>query len=521
VRSGLHALTTPSWRLSLAPPAPSGGGISPGSPGGGRGGEKEAGDAWRRDEAVGLCWALGLALFTVLSFLLYLAHWTGVGAILAALTGTLVVAAFGARALAMARRTDSGLASDASDAGESANGAVRDWREALIVAAGLGLAIVQVAYSGLLAARAPFAAWDAWSFWALKARMFALGGPRLGYFHDPLTLYTHPDYPLNLPLAAAALFRIHGQIGVVLAALIGPACLGALLLLLYGGLTRLYGRATAALAVGALSFVPALPIQAASGNADAPLTMYIGAATLYLLLWWRLRRPADGLLMGLLAGGAIWTKREGLPLAALLIVAYIVGEFLRARASRRARELPALSDSSRAWRFARLRRIRQLAGVSVAVVSVPLPWLLFSLVVRPLGRDFLPFTPSVFLAHADRLPHIVTLFLLQMLDFANWGLLWLLLAVLLLMAARRLPPHGRGLLLLLLGQLCVYMVSFVFSDWQPYTAHIQTSLDRLLLQAVPLALLLLVDVAYTVGTGRARLDKAVTTTVSDASEAAA
>jgi len=511
-------------------------------------------DAWRRDEAVGLCCALGLALFTTLSFLLYLAHWSGVGAVLAALAVTLLVLVLGVRALAAARRTD-------AVPGHGASEPVGGGRlEAVIVAAGLGLAIIQVAYSGLLAARAPFAAWDAWSFWALKAFMFTSGGPPQGYFHDPLTLYTHPDYPLNLPLAAAALFRIPGQIGVVLAALIGPSCFGALLLLLYAGLTRLYGRATAALAVGALSFVPALPVQAASGNADAPLAMYTGAATLYLLLWWRLRRPADALLMGLLAGGAVWTKREGLPVAALLLAAYVMGELLRARESRRdsgatepgllsyraddsgsagrslrcspapvvrlpdtgageqRSERPALPgilcahNNSRTWKPPWVRR---MAGVLAASVVLPLPWLLFCLIVRPLGRDFLPFTPSVFLAHAGRLPHIVALFLLQMLDFANWGLLWLLLAVLLLLAARRLPPSGRGLLLLLLGQVGLYMLSFVFSDWQPYTAHVQTSLDRLLLQAVPPALLLLVDAAHVVGARRQTTAQLVATRSQD------
>jgi len=160
--------------------------------------------------------------------------------------------------------------------------------------------------------------------------------------------------------------------------------------------------------------------------------------------------------------------------------------------------------------------MRRMAGVIAASVVLPLPWLLFCLVARPLGRDFLPFTPSVFLAHADRLPHIVALFLLQMLDFANWGLLWLLLAVLLALGARRLSPAGRGLLLLLLGQLCIYILSFVFSDWQPYTAHVQTSLDRLLLQAVPPALLLLVTAINTVGMGWTRLDRATATTVGEA-----
>ena len=159
--------------------------------------------------------------------------------------------------------------------------------------------------------------------------------------------------------------------------------------------------------------------------------------------------------------------------------------------------------------------MRRMAGVIAASVVLPLPWLLFCLVARPLGRDFLPFTPSVFLAHAGRLPHIVTLFLLQMLDFANWGLLWLLLAVLLVVAARRLPPSGRGLLLLLLGQVGLYMLSFVFSDWQPYTAHVQTSLDRLLLQAVPPALLLLVDAAHVVGARRQATAQLVATRSQD------
>ena len=53
------------------------------------------------------------------------------------------------------------------------------------------------------------------------------------------------------------------------------------------------------------------------------------------------------------------------------------------------------------------------------------------------------------------------------------------------------------------GQLGIYGVAFVFSDWQPYTAHVQTSLDRLLVQTVPLALLLLVEALSGLTTARA------------------
>ena len=125
--------------------------------------------------------------------------------------------------------------------------------------------------------------------------------------------------------------------------------------------------------------------------------------------------------------------------------------------------------------------------------------------VTPLCKSgpLVPLTPAVFVDHAGRLPHIATFFALQMLAFKNWSLLWVVLAGTLVLAARRLSPSGRSLLLLLCGQLGIYGVAFVFSNWQPYTAHVQTSLDRLLVQTVPLALLLLVEAMSALTAARA------------------
>jgi hypothetical protein len=250
--------------------------------------------AGSRAELLGLGWALGLALFTACYFALYLAGVPSGAAIVPALLVTTGGVALIVRLIWSTR------------AGEAAP---EDTGSHSLALGGLGLAALQVAVATWMALRSPLASWDAWSFWALKARMFALGGPRPGYFHDPVTLYTHPDYPLNLPLAEAALFRLPGNLSLELAALIGPACLAALLLLYYAGLGRLYGHTAAGLATIALAAIPALVTQAAGGNADVPLALYLGGASLYLLLWWRLRRPLDALLAGLLAGGAIWTTQ--------------------------------------------------------------------------------------------------------------------------------------------------------------------------------------------------------------------
>jgi len=421
-------------------------------------------------EALGLGWTLGLALCTAVIFALYELGLPVPVATGAALACTIVVLGLGLRGLSLVRHADDRAAGPEPQVFDKHAG----FGERLMVPIGLGLGLLQVMLSAWMAWRSPLAAFDAWSVWAFKARMFVLGGPRPGYFHDWATLHTHPDYPLNLPLAEAIVWRAAGALGPQLVSLIGPLCLAALLLLFYAGLSRLYAPVTAALATAALALVPALPLQAAGGDADVPLALYCGGAALYLLLWWRLRRPADAVIMALLAGGAAWTKKEGLTIAVVLLLAYLIGEGLR-----RGPDMAA--------------RLRSVVPIVVVWGALPLPWLLFTLLTHPLGRDFLPTTPAVFLTHVGRLAYIVPTFALQMLDLSNWSLLWVLLAALLTLALRRRSGPGYGLLLLLLAQLSAYALAFVFSDWQPYTAHVQTSLSRLLVQAVPLAVLLLAE----------------------------
>ncbi len=418
---------------------------------------------------VALGWAVSLALFSVILFAFYLVHTPIAVATLISLGLTLVLVAVGAYVLCRAR----GARGYQLRALDTERGVT------MTTIAGLGIASTQVALSSWMAWHSPLAGYDAWALWSMKARMFAAGGPSLSYF--TVSSATHPEYPLNLPLAEAALFHISNTLGLQLAALIGPACLGALLLLFYCGLTRLYGRGAAAVATGLLSLVPILTTQASLGYADVPLTMYAGGASLYLLLWWRLRHSIDAVFMGILAGCAMWTKKEGSIIAALVVLAYCLGEMLPAERLRP-------------------KRLRNVAQVIVVTVALPLPWLLFTAVHHSPTSDFLPLTPHVFLAHVDRLPQILLFLMSQLTTFSEFGLFWVGLIGALILAARRLSRHGYGLLLILLGQLGIYAVSFVFSAWDPYIGHVTTALYRLVMQAVPLALLLLAEVTYALGT---------------------
>jgi hypothetical protein len=142
----------------------------------------------------------------------------------------------------------------------------------------------------------------------------------------------------------------------------------------------------------------------------------------------------------------------------------------------------------RGWRKETMGRV--LAPLSAAA-AVPLPWLLFLHYAQPLPRDFGPVTLTALLQHLDRLPRVASLMGQQMLTFSNWGPFWLVLGLTLAVGGRRLPAPGWGLVALLAAQLGLYVGVFEFSNWHPYVAHAQGSLDRLLLQATPLACLTL------------------------------
>jgi hypothetical protein len=215
--------------------------------------------------------------------------------------------------------------------------------------------------------------------------------------------------------------------------------------------------------------------------------MYAGAASLYLVLWWRFRQQLDMVLMVLLTVCGIWTKREGTTIALLLLSAFFLGEMLHRGLSNRERALNVLQ------------------GSLTAVLPLS-PWFLVLGLTHPSGGDFFPVTIPVFVTHISRFPHILLYVALHMLNVTTWGLFWLVLTAVVVLALRRGSRISYGLLLLLAGQLGAYALCFVFSYWKPYTTHIETSLDRLLVQALPLAIIVTVDGLHMLVAPRSQID---------------
>ncbi len=341
---------------------------------------------------------------------------------------------------------------------------------------GLGLIAAAALASIILAAlRSPHGHWDAWAIWNLHARFLYRGGPD---WRNLFALqYSHPDYPLLLPaLVARAWFYIGSE----------SQAAPALFSLLYAALTAgalaagvahfrdtIQGAMAGALLVGTPFFV----FQAAGQIADISLAFYMLGALLCLGAQAETPTTRGGLalLAGLCAGGAAWTKDEGLAVWVFLMLLCLV--YVRRR---------------RGWRAA--------LGETAAFLGGALPFAATAIYVKfalaPTGRLFAGQTLATIgsaLIQPKRYLQIIVAFFNGAWDFGSWFIPVGAILVIYLIVMGASPREGKraaftlAILLvgvMLAGDFFVYVITPANLAWQ-----LQTSLQRLLLQLWPSLLL--------------------------------
>jgi hypothetical protein len=479
-----------------------------------------------RGEVLAYSWALGWGLISLELFALAEVHLPLPGGL--GWTPPLVLAPWLVLAalLPLTRGRAPDPPAEPSPAGRAA------WWLAPLFLACAALLLAQVGLAMLHATSLPLDGWDEWSIYGFKARVFfAHQGLPLPYFHDPATLFSHPDYPLLLPLGETWIYNWLGVADDWALTPLIPLFYAALLTIVYASLRRLAGPAAGLVGAAALTLVPVMQTMAGTANADLPFTLMATAACLSLLdaivVPWR---AAPALAMaGLWTGLAMWTKKEGLLLCGALALAVVVFSLT---ARRRAGES---AGEGRGGAVDLARAVgRDLLAYGLPVLAVAGGWLLFLKRVKPLPRDFLPVTPAVFAAHVDRVPTIVRVILLHFTETKLWSTAWMLvvlLPALLLCRAllrrlrwrgdgaprKRVPwPGGSGAYaglssahyagtgggavtavvglgaLVVVVQIAGAAALFIFSSWQPFILHMMSSIDRLIAHELPLAIVLLV-----------------------------
>ena len=343
------------------------------------------------------------------------------------------------------------------------------WTIRVAVALFLPLAALAAARFVSATAVLPHGTWDAWAIWNLRARFLLRGYP--GLWHDgfsALLHWSHPDYPLLVPLSVARGWTCVGMettgVPILISASFALAAVSAAAV----SVARVRGTARGLLAAAAILASPAFVEQASGQIADVPLgfymlasfvTMFNAAAAGPRSTWW--------VLAGLSAGLAAWTKNEGVLFLTVFLAAC-------------------------AWWSFRSRGLRGLTGVAL-VLSGAAPSLAALAVLKwgVAAPDLLIAGQSAehvaeSLADTARIRVAATALGREM-----WlgggqrvGVLPIVAGCLLLSGARR--PLGvpgvaaAAMLVMLFGYVGVYVVTPYDLTW-----HVSTSVKRVALQLFP------------------------------------
>lgn len=338
---------------------------------------------------------------------------------------------------------------------------------------------IQLSYSFIYASALPVSGWDSWAIWFLKAKAFFIeGGVPAGFLTDPSFGYSHPDYPLMVPLAVSWIYMVIGGADDSIARLIYPLQYAALLAVFYHFVKTAVGARVGLLFTALLSLTPilvmhssGLPVKVGglytgdyAGYADLALSAYFMGSGAFIYLYLRDARPSQFLCAVLFLSIGAWTKNEGLTFAMIGLLILWIGSM---RTGKRAGYLIAVSIAIFAlfvgpWAIfkAGIDIASEYAGRAGQVASFDAVSRL-STIFRYLARD---------------------LFLLTGLFSFTW---WLWLCGVILNIRGQFKGPILSLNVLALGQLGVYVFVYMITpadlEW-----HLQTSLDRLSLQLLPL-----------------------------------
>ena len=314
--------------------------------------------------------------------------------------------------------------------------------------------------------------WDGLMVWEIKARIaFANGGGLPAeYFTDPTRAWSHPDYPLMLPLLETWIYLWTGQSNESLAQVILPLFYLAAVLLLCSGAAEITGKRWVGWLTAALLFF--IPFSSTgqsnlfTGYADFPLAVLYLAAVICLIRYFREGSRSHALLAGIYAGALPWMKHEG-TLLWLCVMCVASVELLRRRDMRSA-------------------LIMALPGmVVIAGWKIAMLWLK----AIP-GSDFLPVTAANITNNLPRTGTIVHAVIRECLSLNDWSILWWVWpAAMLALAGRGRKGLSLQLAALVLMPLALDGAIYLLSNWHPYQTHIDCSLPRLISQLSIVALL--------------------------------
>ncbi|MBN2057416.1 MAG: hypothetical protein JW782_01285 [Candidatus Saganbacteria bacterium] len=326
--------------------------------------------------------------------------------------------------------------------------------------------ILKIGYVFFEALIKPVVAWDAWTSWAFKARIFFIDKvPLVSYFERyPIGI---KDYPLHIPFLETWIYNCLGVWNDQVVKIIFPLYFVCLLLILYYGLRRLLPRLNSLIFTFVLSALPFLTYHATISYADFPLAFYYLAGLMLLYLFMASKDKSFLLLSMLYLGCLPWVKKEGMLLLAVVLFVYLLYLFFE-------KDGASFKD-------------KLLSDLKYLVVPLLLsaPWALFKTAMGiGANRDQRPYLPA-FSVLAERLVNLLRISGEKMFFSGNWNILW---ALFFLVGAiyfwRIISSKAKYLFLTVLLNLAALAAIYLFTDSYKYLLD-GTTLNRNMLTFIP------------------------------------
>jgi hypothetical protein len=349
----------------------------------------------------------------------------------------------------------------------------------LLLAAFVVVAAIGVAAFVAITRQYPHGDWDAWMDWNMRARMILRAGPDWRVAFSPLLPWSHPDYPLLLQSLVVRSWLYAGGETRAGPALVALVMSGSTVAVLVTSLRLLRSTSQGLIAGLVLVSTPVFVEQGAAQYADVPLGCFLLLTLAFLALddTFAERTPVFAGLAGFSAGLALWTKNEG----ALFLVALVAARGLLILQQRK----PTLGRSARPFLLG-LAPMLCVAAYFKLRLAPPNDLLSGLGIERTLSRVA---DPSRYAAIGRAFKGHIAGFGGNSLVSAVWLLVTYMVATWLSDQSRKavwLRTGSLALLLIVTGHALVYLT---MSD--ELSRHLNNSLERLLLQLWPAALLLL------------------------------
>jgi hypothetical protein len=321
--------------------------------------------------------------------------------------------------------------------------------------------------------RRPHGDWDGWAIWNWEARILFRAAAA---WKDFLPSAYHGDYPLLVPATTARFWRYMGaelpEAGAWLGIVLGLCSIAVLALTLAELRSPVLGALMGLTLLGTPNYVDA----SASQYADVPVGFFFLASLALIALYFERGSDPPSLRMlsaaGFFAGCAGWTKNEGV----LFIIAAAV-----------ALSLPVLRE--------RRETLRRLASFG-AGLAVPLTLIITFKLTNHVRNYVVAYEPGKLQKALMLDRHIMILKYLARFAFSfghwSWSPYIPVIAFILLIGVHR--PVFRSyawrtivsiVILVSLGYYFVYVTTPLDLQW-----HIESSMDRLLMQLWPSLLLI-------------------------------